>query len=43
MEYVELIITLDYLTKLLIDLIKFYTNNAKKYKGEVYDIVNTKL
>ena len=22
---------------------KFYTNDAKKYKGEVYDILNTKL
>ena len=22
---------------------KFYTNNTKKYKGEVYDILNTKL
>jgi hypothetical protein len=28
---------------LLIDLIKFYTNNAKKYRGEVYDILNAKL
>jgi hypothetical protein len=22
---------------------KFYTDNAKKYRGEVYDILNTKL
>ena len=22
---------------------KFYTNNAKKYRGEVYNILNTKL
>ena len=22
---------------------KFYTNNTKKYRGEVYDILNTKL
>ena len=22
---------------------KFYTNNAKKYKGEAYNILNTKL
>ena len=22
---------------------KFYTNNAKKYRGEIYDILNTKL
>ena len=22
---------------------KFYTDNAKKYKGEVYNILNTKL
>ena len=43
MGYVELIITLNYLTKLLTDLIKFYTNNAKKYRGEVYNILNTKL
>ena len=28
---------------MLIDLINFYTNDIKKYKGEVYDILNTKL
>ena len=28
---------------MLIDLIKFYIDNAKKYKGEVYNILNTKL
>ena len=28
---------------MLTDLIKFYTNNAKKYKGEVYNILNAKL
>ena len=22
---------------------KFYTNNTKKYRGEVYDILNAKL
>ena len=22
---------------------KFYTNNTKKYRGEVYNILNTKL
>ena len=40
MGYIELITTL---TKLFIDLIKFYINNAKKYKGEVYNIFNAKL
>jgi len=28
---------------LLIDLIKFYTNDAKKYRGEAYNILNAKL
>ena len=28
---------------MLTDLIKFYTNNAKKYRGEVYNILNAKL
>ena len=31
------------LTKLLTDLIKFYTNDTKKYRGEVYNILNAKL
>ena len=30
-------------TKLLTDLMKFYTDDAKKYGGEVYNILNTKL
>ena len=31
------------LTKLLTDLMKFYTDDAKKYRGEVYNILNAKL
>ena len=43
MKYIELIIILTILTKLLIDLIKFYINNTKKYKREVHNIFNAKL
>jgi len=31
------------LTKLLIDLIKIYSNDNKKYGGEEYDILDVKL
>ena len=42
MGYVELI-TLDYFNQTTYRLNKFYTNNTKKYRGEVYNILNIKL
>jgi hypothetical protein len=33
----------DPLAKLLTDLMKIYSNNDKKYRGEEYDILDVKL